>query len=379
MDSSSALPPGFHLCLQDSYAERKACRMACTVDTCPLILSYWNYRPDIIINAVFAGISILLCFIVLIQGLRSRQFKMYTVVTVIGSVMMFMGYGARIFANQNPFSDFSFITQLSCLTLAPAFFAAGIYFSLSKIIDTVGPSNSRIKPKFVPRIFITCDVISLVLQAAGGGISAYRASQELPPDPGNYTLIAGLAFQSLTLLLFVILAIDFAIRTRRRVKQYGKDVLNPDPEAHRMRNSKLFKWLITSLAISALLIFIRSVYRIAELSEGWKGHLMSVEVFVVIWESVPVAIAQAFLCWLHPGFIFRTGKSANLAPISFSNLPPTNRTNYKMQSTTTSGISQVSVKPGRESINIKTFEMDYDDEGSSTRGSKQSMKHSHHV
>lgn len=101
MDSSFPNPT----CALDTKEERKACRNACTVDTCALIISYWNYRPDIIINAVFAGISILLCFLVLIQGLRSRGFKMYTVVVVIGSIMEFMGYGARIFANMNPFSD----------------------------------------------------------------------------------------------------------------------------------------------------------------------------------------------------------------------------------------------------------------------------------
>lgn len=280
--------------------------------------------------------------------------------------------------NTDDFPQFSFITQLSCLTLAPAFFAAGIYFSVSKIIDTVGPSNSRIKAKFVPRIFITCDVISLLLQAAGGGISAYRASQEEAPDPGNYTLIAGLSFQSLTLLLFAILAIDFGLRTKSRMKKYGIDALNPDPAAYRMRNSRSFKLLIFSLAASAFLIFVRSIYRIAELSEGWKGHLMSVELYVVILESVPVAIAQALLCWFHPGFIFRVGKP-ELAPVSFTNLPPTDRTNnYKMQSVTTSGISQVSVAvppKGAGALAIKTYELEYgDDEGSSTRGSKQSQK-----
>lgn len=275
--------------------------------------------------------------------------------------------------------QFSFITQLSCLTLAPAFFAAGIYFSVSRIIDTVGPSNSRIKPKFVPRIFITCDVISLLLQAAGGGISAYRASQEEAPDPGNYTLIAGLSFQSLTLLLFAILAIDFGLRTKSRMKRYGIDALNPDPAAYRMRNSRGFKLLIFSLAASAFLIFVRSIYRIAELSEGWKGHLMSVELYVVILESVPVAIAQALLCWFHPGFIFRAGKQ-ELAPVSFTNLPPTDRSNnnYKMQSVTTSGISQVSVTvppKGAGALAIKTYELEYGDDGnSSTRGSKQSQK-----
>lgn len=62
--------------------------------------------------------------------------------------------------------------QIVCLTIALAFIAAGLYLTLSRIVITFGPENSPIKPPSYPRIFIPCDVVSLLLQAAGGGIAS---------------------------------------------------------------------------------------------------------------------------------------------------------------------------------------------------------------
>jgi hypothetical protein len=75
--------------------------------------------------------------------------------------------------------------QIVCLTIAPAFLAAGIYLCLSRIVVTFGAQNSRIKPKDYPRIFIPCDVLSLVLQAAGGGYASIKTQNDEDPEIGN--------------------------------------------------------------------------------------------------------------------------------------------------------------------------------------------------
>lgn len=125
------------------------------------------------------------------------------------------------------------------------------------------------------------------------------------PDPGNYTMISGLSFQALTLLLFLFLSTDFALRTMKAKKRNGDSAMNEDPAARRLRKSKRFKYLLYSLAVSAVLIFLRSVYRVAELSEGWKGELMSTEKYVMWFESLPVTIAGLLLTIFHPGYCFK--------------------------------------------------------------------------
>jgi hypothetical protein len=56
--------------------------------------------------------------------------------------------------------------------MAPAFYAAGIYFCLSRIVTVFGVENSRVSAKAYPFFFISCDCVSLVLQAVGGGMSS---------------------------------------------------------------------------------------------------------------------------------------------------------------------------------------------------------------
>jgi len=156
----------------------------------------------------------------------------------------------------------------------------------------------------IPRIFITCDIISLVLQAGGGAYAAYLAQKEKMPDNGNYTMIGGLSFQALTLMVFLVLSADFAIRTFKRSRRHGSTAMNEDLAARRLRSSKRFRALLASLTISAILIFVRSVYRVAELAQGWKGELMTTEKFVVMLEAIPVVISGFLLSCFHPATCF---------------------------------------------------------------------------
>lgn len=310
-------------CLQGTKPERKACREACTVDTCPLILSFWNYQPDVPLNAAFGGLFGAFALAVLLLGIYVRKFRTYTAVIFVGEIMEVFGFVARVYAHAYPFSDvcdtntslpavhrltplqIAYIMQMVCLTLAPAFMAAGIYFSLQRLVLTFSGELSRIPPLWIPRVFIICDVISLFLQGLGGALAAYYASQEKQPDKGNYTMIGGLSFQALTLLAFLVLAVDYAWRLRKFASNVGWGVLNQDPMAAGLRESKRIKWLVGSLGTSAVLIFFRSIYRVLELSEGWKGRLMANENYVVGLETVPIIIAGLLLAFLHPGFCFQ--------------------------------------------------------------------------
>ena len=91
--------------LQGNKEERKACRSACTYDTCPLILSYWNYRPDVPKNAAFAALFGVYAITVLLLGIWVRKFRMYTAVIFVGEIMEVFGFIARVYAYAYPFSD----------------------------------------------------------------------------------------------------------------------------------------------------------------------------------------------------------------------------------------------------------------------------------
>lgn len=111
-------------CLQGDFETRKACRAACTVETCPLILSYWGYRPNIPVNGAFAAIFCIYMAIVLVTGVWTRRFKKYTAVMFIGSVMEIIGYVARIYAYSYPFSDVSTSQEFVHISLTNMLFSS---------------------------------------------------------------------------------------------------------------------------------------------------------------------------------------------------------------------------------------------------------------
>ncbi|KAL8792533.1 MAG: hypothetical protein Q9195_004903 [Heterodermia aff. obscurata] len=195
--------------------------------------------------------------------------------------------------------------QIVCLTIAPAFIAAGIYLTLSRIVITFGPQNSPIKPKSYPRIFIPCDVASLFLQAAGGGIASVASNENKSPNLGDHIMVAGLAFQVLTLAIFICLCTDFAIKTVRRMQAMGNAAL--DPAHAKMRSSIVFRSFLVALSFATLCIFIRSIYRVAELAEGWEGALIKNQNLFIGLEGAMVIVAVLALNAFHPGFCFQSG------------------------------------------------------------------------
>jgi hypothetical protein len=82
--------------------------------------------------------------------------------------------------------------------------AGGIYLSLRNIVRAFGKENSRISPETFTRVFIPCDVLSLVLQALGGGISSTASHEGRSTALGDHIMVAGLAFQVLTLAIFMV-------------------------------------------------------------------------------------------------------------------------------------------------------------------------------
>lgn len=144
---------------------------------------------------------------------------------------------------------------LICLTIGPAFLAAAIYLCLGRIVVVYGESISRIQPRIYSIIFISCDFLSLVLQAAGGALAA-TADTKADGDVGVNIMVrifsslrggtihadildqmAGLSTQVVSLILFMILSAEFAWRVR----------LNPDrlnPRFAGLRSSKMWNYFL---------------------------------------------------------------------------------------------------------------------------------------
>ncbi|KAK2766133.1 hypothetical protein FQN54_007649 [Arachnomyces sp. PD_36] len=276
----------------------------CTFDICDIEDSYYKYQPSLIANAILAGVFGFSCIAFLGQGIFARRWLGFTIAMGLGTAVETVGYVGRIMMHDNPWAQNPFMIQIICLTFAPAFLAAGIYFTLSRIVTVFGSESSRIPPKWYPRIFIPCDFVALVLQSAGGAIASSADTQE-DSDMGTNIMIAGLAFQVITVFAFMALSTDFAIRTYRRMRAMGTAAL--DARHQRLRSSFFFRAFLGALSLATFCIFVRSCYRVAELSGGWDGELMSDEPLFIALESVLIAVACLALNAFHPGLCFREG------------------------------------------------------------------------
>lgn len=287
----------------------------CTPETCCLAQGQIQYLPSLPGNALFAAIFGLILIAQLIIGIKSKTWSFCIWVT-FGLVGEIVGYVGRIMLHNNIFDFNAFLTYLIPLTIAPAFITASIYLCLARVIYVVDPAlkATRLRPMTYTKIFVTFDFISLVLQAAGGGITA-TADNKSTSDMGINIMIAGLAFQVVSIVIFITLCADFAWRCKRSLpgrlsqtaqndleKRYGS---SGGTSLTAIASRRLFRAFVVALAAATVLILVRSSYRLAELQDGFNGKLANDEVTFMILEGPMIIIACFLLTVTHPGLVFR--------------------------------------------------------------------------
>ncbi|KAH7397197.1 RTA-like protein [Pyrenochaeta sp. MPI-SDFR-AT-0127] len=208
-----------------------------------------------------------------------------------------IGYIGRILLYNNPFDNLGFQIQICCLIISPAFVAAGVYLSLKHIVISFGQEWSRLRPSWYTYMFIAGDILSLVLQGAGGGIAATADDGSSLLDVGTNMMIAGVVFQVVVLAIFAYFLTEYTLRTYRRRNQLSN-------ESIALLHKTSFRCFMSAVVIAYLGIFIRCVYRIPELTGGWGGELMRNETEFIILEGVMIVISVFVLTIFHPGICF---------------------------------------------------------------------------
>ncbi|EPS35927.1 hypothetical protein H072_10592 [Dactylellina haptotyla CBS 200.50] len=222
----------------------------------------------------------------------------FSICMCIACALETSGYVGRIIAYTNPWSLPAFFIQINGIGLGPTFFAAGIYLCLTRIVIAYGANISIVQPKVYTYFFIVCDIVSLVIQLPGGIISSVWAAEGKPPTLGAHIGVAGIGFQVFSLSVWLILCAVFALKCR----SVGEEAW--DPRYQKMRNHWRFKIFLVGLGIAILALYIRSIYRIVELSGGYTGHLARDETAFCILEGVMIVILAFSTGIFHPGYGF---------------------------------------------------------------------------
>lgn len=276
--------------------------MDCTevvLPQCPVERSIYGYYPSLGANAFLAAWFAVFFFPNIIFGIYYKAWT-YMLALSVGCVVEALGYAGRIMLHNNPFSVQGFQIQICCLILGPAFNSAAIYLTLKHIALTFGPEYSALKPRWYTYIFITGDLISLVLQAIGGGMAATAGDDKHQQDLGTDIMIAGISWQVITLLVFGACAGWYVWKRYRAAKQ-GHHL--SDQARLTLANWK-FKLFAVGVFTAFLAVFIRCVYRIAEMAGGWGNSIQRDEASYIAFEGALIAYATLVQTVFHPGYCF---------------------------------------------------------------------------
>ncbi|KAH8881153.1 RTA1-domain-containing protein [Thozetella sp. PMI_491] len=283
----------------------------CTLDTCPLEWAQIRYVPSLGGNAFLLAVFALFLLAQAVFAFLYRTWS-YNIPMVLGLVLEIVGYVARLQMHDNPFRSDPFIMYLVTVTIAPAFFTAGIYLCFSRVIRYYGVDVARFSTRFYTIAFISSDLLALVLQAAGGGLATVAVTIE-EKDRGVNIMIAGLAWQVFSLVVFTLLCFDFRMRVFFLIGSYSRHCTRLSPPA----NYDL------AMTLAVVFIFVRSVFRCAELSKGFQSDLANDQVTYMILEGTMMVLATALLTVFQPGTLFRDNWS-NKKPSKGKPVPAVN-------------------------------------------------------
>lgn len=86
----------------------------CTLDTCPIEASIFEYRPSLAANSAFIALFGVSLVIHAFQGIRWRS-RAFSSCMVCGCITEMIGYGGRLIMYNNPFEFSGFIMQIGML------------------------------------------------------------------------------------------------------------------------------------------------------------------------------------------------------------------------------------------------------------------------
>ncbi|TKA57294.1 hypothetical protein B0A55_11540 [Friedmanniomyces simplex] len=267
-----------------------------------------GYAPNWDFNLFFVVNFAISSLVFYHQALFWPKWRLFSATCAVGCVMESGGYIGRLLLHNDPFSELGGKLDVILLTVAPAFLSAGLYFTLNTAMLAFGQHLSRMSPARCAYSFLICDMVSIILQGAGGAISAFATHKSLL-NLGVNVMIAGLISQVVTLAVFLGLVIDYTVRCRRSIHD-----LNPG--SLKLVNSTRFQLFAAAVATAFLCIFIRCCYRVAELWGGWGNDAMRQEASFIILDSDMCTLAALLMSVFHPQVFFKIPERVRLRDTS---------------------------------------------------------------
>ena len=147
-------------------------------------------------------------------------------------------------------------------------------------------------------VFLTADLVSLTVQGVGGTLAAIAAGNDKDPEKGGRIMLGGIIFQMIAITFYMGLATEFVYRYLSDKPFQRPD--NEPPTGNYFMDKKM-KTMLYGCAFSSLAIYVRSVYRTIELTDGWEGRIITTELYFNTMDGAMILLAMYTLNLFHPG------------------------------------------------------------------------------
>ncbi|KAF5543237.1 RTM1 [Fusarium napiforme] len=241
---------------------------------------FYRYEPSTAAAVIFIILFSIATIIHVCQMIKTKTW--YMLAFCLGGVSEIAGYiGRAINSTEDPgcWTLGPYVVQSVLLLIAPALMAASIYMILSRVILlTEGEVHVVIKRRWLTKVFVIGDVVSLQLQSAGGSMMSGANEGNNLMKIGEYVIIGGLFFQ---LTIFGILIVVVSIFHRRMGRSPTNKSLEP---------SIRWRHYLTTLYVTSRFIWVRSLFRVIEYLDGNDGYLMRTEAFLFVFDGTLIAL-----------------------------------------------------------------------------------------
>lgn len=144
---------------------------------------------------------------------------------VIGALLEVFGYAIRCASLKKPADIPLYAVSATLIVVAPVFVCASLYLLMDRLVWNAEDEKSNeistkflfisIRRRWLPRIFVTLDIISCLTQASGSGIASAGDWEGSEKDTGTGVLIGGLVLQVVTFTAFLIIVGSFHLKSIR--------------------------------------------------------------------------------------------------------------------------------------------------------------------
>ncbi|KAL8292902.1 hypothetical protein RQP46_000596 [Phenoliferia psychrophenolica] len=251
----------------------------------------YGYTPSIIMSGIFLAIFSFSTVLHIYQSFSQTRYKFMSLMAFAGAsksratltvsrglLLTFglkvelLGWSGRVWSRYDWFGPGN-IVQICCLVIAPSFMSAALYVLFGLVMSRVAQAKSYLSSKLFRVLFITADVLCLVLQGAGGGFAT--TAETIPLRlAGSNVMLAGIVIQLSVMVVFVSYGALWAWRAKKEIGAGGRDL----------------HWLLFGILFSSLMIIIRGFYRSVELGGGIMGFLATNQLTFLL-DAIPISIA----------------------------------------------------------------------------------------